>query len=435
MCKRSFIYQIFTVCLLAVTNLNYAQNLSIKDNSDGPNASAGLDVSFTNKGVLVPRVALTATNVEAPVTSPVNSLLVYNIATAGAGVTAVSPGFYYWSAGWNKLTSPGAAGTNQWITSGSNINNNTTGNVGIGSTAFAASPNTEKLLVDAGTATTTGLSLIGNRDGFFQFNLQNKHNGTVSSTDIVATANNGTVTTGYINMGINGGGYANYAGNILNGIHTAYLYGNGRTMKIGNAALDSPLIFVTNKTPVASTDQINGNEVMRIEANGNVGIGNFSSYEDSEMLENGPKLIVDGSVTAKYTGSSLGTSSLRWGQIYAVNSVIQTSDQRLKKNITELNYGLKEVMALKPVRYNWLNSDNRDNKIGLIAQDTKKIVPEVVYGNESEENLGINYSDLVPVIINAVKELKLEVDALKLIDDLQKSAVEFVIEKLCDNAE
>lgn len=65
-------------------------------NIAAPAASAQLDVTATDKGVLVPRIALTATNLAAPVTTPANSLLVYNTATAGAGATAVTPGFYYW---------------------------------------------------------------------------------------------------------------------------------------------------------------------------------------------------------------------------------------------------------------------------------------------------------------------------------------------------
>lgn len=64
-----------------------------------PHGSALLDVDDTtgSKGLLIPRVALTATNVSAPITpAPATSLLVYNTATNGSGPTAVSPGYYYW---------------------------------------------------------------------------------------------------------------------------------------------------------------------------------------------------------------------------------------------------------------------------------------------------------------------------------------------------
>jgi hypothetical protein len=57
-----------------------------------------LDVNSNNKGILLPRVALSAINNSSPITpAPTTSLLVYNTATAGSGINAVTPGFYYWS--------------------------------------------------------------------------------------------------------------------------------------------------------------------------------------------------------------------------------------------------------------------------------------------------------------------------------------------------
>ena len=62
-----------------------------------PDASAVIDMTATNKGVLLPRVALTATNAAGPISSPASNLLVYNIATAGISPNNVTPGFYYWN--------------------------------------------------------------------------------------------------------------------------------------------------------------------------------------------------------------------------------------------------------------------------------------------------------------------------------------------------
>ena len=58
-----------------------------------PDASSSLDIVSTNAGLLIPRFALSATTVAAPVTAPANSLLVFNTAAAND----VVPGFYYWS--------------------------------------------------------------------------------------------------------------------------------------------------------------------------------------------------------------------------------------------------------------------------------------------------------------------------------------------------
>jgi hypothetical protein len=77
-----------------------------------PDSSAQLELSSTNKGFLPPRVALTATNIAAPVASPAVGLLIYNTATGGASPTNVAPGYYYWNGSiWypvvNKGTTPG----------------------------------------------------------------------------------------------------------------------------------------------------------------------------------------------------------------------------------------------------------------------------------------------------------------------------------------
>jgi hypothetical protein len=83
-----------------------AQNIGINNNGANPDNSAMLDVVSSSRGVLVPRVQLTATNAAGPITTPTTSLLVYNIAAAGAGATAVTSGYYYNS---------GTAGAPNWV--------------------------------------------------------------------------------------------------------------------------------------------------------------------------------------------------------------------------------------------------------------------------------------------------------------------------------
>jgi hypothetical protein len=63
-----------------------------------PNASAKLDVYATDKGFLPPRVVLTASNSASPITSPANGLMVFNTVTAGTSPNQVVPGYYYWDA-------------------------------------------------------------------------------------------------------------------------------------------------------------------------------------------------------------------------------------------------------------------------------------------------------------------------------------------------
>lgn len=74
-----------------------------------PDASALLDATSTNKGVLLPRLALTGTTSASPVSSPATGLIAYNTAT----VSDVTPGFYYWDGTkWVRLITTSGASTN-----------------------------------------------------------------------------------------------------------------------------------------------------------------------------------------------------------------------------------------------------------------------------------------------------------------------------------
>ena len=103
-------------CIMFVMNI-YAQNVGIGTTS--PNSSAMLDVQSTNKGMLVPRIALTAANAATPVTTPADALLVYNTATAGTGINTIVPGFYYWNASANRWIAMKEESTNSSVGFGS----------------------------------------------------------------------------------------------------------------------------------------------------------------------------------------------------------------------------------------------------------------------------------------------------------------------------
>jgi hypothetical protein len=92
------------IILLAVASNAFTQNVGINGTGATPDASAGLDVAFTDKGVLLPRVALTAKNAAGPITSPATGLIVYNTASAGTSPNNVNPGFYYWNGtSWERI--------------------------------------------------------------------------------------------------------------------------------------------------------------------------------------------------------------------------------------------------------------------------------------------------------------------------------------------
>ena len=325
---------------------------------------------------------------------------------------------------WSLVGNAGSASTKLGTTNGYDlpiITNNTTqmtitafGNVGIGSTDFDADI-PEKLLVDAGTTATNNLiGAYGEVDSYVQIGVQNRSSGNFASSDIVATADNGTNTSNYIDMGINSSGYANNASNILNRSNVGYLYTNATAdFFIGNGAPDQDMIFFTNNGPAGNTTA-NGFEAIRIDGNGNVGIGGTSRNNSGVKTTNAEKLVVQGNIIPRTSGNgTIGTSTYKWNAVYATNGTIQTSDKRMKTNIANLKYGLKEVLALRPVSFNWKTTPDSNKKVGLIAQEVREIVPEVVVGDEAKESLGVNYAELIPVLINAVKEQQKEITALK----------------------
>jgi hypothetical protein len=145
------------------------------------------------------------------------------------------------------------------------------GNLGIGTSTFNGTfP--ERLLVDAGTPGTAGnyQNVIvgkGNTNSYAQLNIQNSNAGTGASSDVVATADNGSETTNYVDMGINSS--ANTSA-VMGGINDSYLYNIGQNFLIATGTAAKSLVFMTGGTTQST------NERMRIDGNGNVGIGTAS---------------------------------------------------------------------------------------------------------------------------------------------------------------
>ncbi len=166
------------ISTLGFTTLLQAQtSISNGVGSPPPDGSAMLDVIATNKGMLVPRVALVATNNSLlPIPTPADGLLVYN---TGAGALTTK-GFYYWDATnslWQKVQAGNGSfvtgsGTQNYVTKWNNAAGTTIGNsqifdngtnVGIGS----ATPG-GKLDVFGGPITLSAGYLDINRDAYAQ---------------------------------------------------------------------------------------------------------------------------------------------------------------------------------------------------------------------------------------------------------------------------
>ncbi len=103
---------------------------------------------------------------------------------------------------------------------------------------------------------------------------------------------------------------------------------------------------------------------------------------------------------------ALGTSALRYTEVYATNGSIQTSDIRQKTDISLLHNGLDIINGLKPVSYKWKTGVR--THLGLIAQDVEQtcLRNTAVYIHDKEtDRKGLRYTELIAVIIKALQEL------------------------------
>jgi hypothetical protein len=108
-------------------------------------------------------------------------------------------------------------------------------------------------------------------------------------------------------------------------------------------------------------------------------------------------------------------------------NIYNASDIRLKKNISTVSTGLDSIMALNPVKFNWIDnfvpSENGKDILGFIAQEVLEVLPEAVeaFGGNTitvdtttvDNPLRVNEKYIIPVLVKAIQELKAEIDILK----------------------
>jgi hypothetical protein len=104
------------------------------------------------------------------------------------------------------------------------------------------------------------------------------------------------------------------------------------------------------------------------------------------------------------------TMNLTNGDVTFSGNVVAYSDRRLKKDIEPIVGALEKVRQLQGVSFKRI--DTNDFDIGVIAQDVQKVLPEVVK-EDKDGYLSVAYGNMVALLIEAVKELKAEVEALK----------------------
>ena len=108
-------------------------------------------------------------------------------------------------------------------------------------------------------------------------------------------------------------------------------------------------------------------------------------------------------------------------------SIYEVSDMSKKTNIAPLSNSLDKVMALNGVTFDWIQGEGtkgaaalQDQSIGVIAQDVEKVLPALV--NEKRNGTkAVNYSGLIPVLLEAIKEQQSQIELLeRRISDLEQ---------------
>lgn len=187
-------------------------------------------------------------------------------------------------------------------------------------------------------------------------------------------------TGGSFFFGLDNNGGASFGGAAYSG--NLYMSGN------------YPMLFWTNAT-----------ERMRITSDGKLLLNTTTA--NSYILN------VNGSASF----GSVYVGSLGSGTVYSNGGTLTNtnpSDQRLKTNIAPITYGLNEILQLNPVTFNWKEDRTKQGKqYGFIAQQVQQIMPDLVKPLGVGDLLGLDKEGIYATMVNAIKELKAEIETLK----------------------
>ena len=235
---------------------------------------------------------------------------------------------------------------------------------------------------------------------------------TISSTDTNTDTNtitnigvnNANYTNGNINFQASGAASISKSGNTvtISSTNTTYSVGNGGLTEINfTSALNSKLAGIA----AGATNVTNNNQLTN-------GAG-YTTYSSNQTLNNNSNVHFEGLMVGQTSGSTANT-------IRCVGDVVAfySSDKRLKDNITPIENSLEKVGKLKGYEFDW--NDNQEvyegHDVGVIAQEVEAVVPEIVETRKHDGYKAVKYEKLVPLLINAINELKAEIEELKSIN-------------------
>jgi hypothetical protein len=101
------------------------------------------------------------------------------------------------------------------------------------------------------------------------------------------------------------------------------------------------------------------------------------------------------------------------GSVYFHGAAVTLSDERLKSGVELVEEPLAKVAAIRGVSYNVTAHPERGREIGVIAQEVEQVLPELVFTSPGNGMKAVDYGKLTAVLVEAIKQLKQQVDELK----------------------
>ncbi len=112
------------------------------------------------------------------------------------------------------------------------------------------------------------------------------------------------------------------------------------------------------------------------------------------------------------TASPAGYGVYSAGDVCTTGAYLNCSDARFKENVQPLTDSLEKVLKLRGVQFDWKRDEfpehrfSQDRQVGFLAQEVAKVLPELVAGGEGDQEFySVSYGRLVPVLVEAIKEL------------------------------
>ena len=139
----------------------------------------------------------------------------------------------------------------------------------------------------------------------------------------------------------------------------------------------------------------------------------------SGSTHNAITVLRSGFVGIGYTSQTLPADLLEVNGKIGCVSVNTLSDRRYKSNIKTIDSGLIKILQLRGVTYDWdktrteRNLDNK-NHIGFIAQELELVLPQAVnVGEDAQKTRTVDYQEVIPVLVEAIKDQQKEIETLK----------------------